>query len=58
MPELPEVEVVRAGLTRHLTGRRIAAVEVLHPRPVRRHLPGPEDFAATLVGREFAEPRR
>ncbi|MDO5501203.1 MAG: bifunctional DNA-formamidopyrimidine glycosylase/DNA-(apurinic or apyrimidinic site) lyase, partial [Propionibacteriaceae bacterium] len=22
------------------------------------HLPGPEDFAATLVGREFAEPRR
>lgn len=58
MPELPEVEVVRRGLTHHLTGRRIASVEVLHPRPVRRHVAGPEDFAATLVGREFAEPRR
>lgn len=33
-------------------------MEVLHPRPVRRHLAGPADFAATLVGREFAEPRR
>lgn len=58
MPELPEVESVRVGLVRHLTGRTIARVEVLHPRPVRRHLAGPEDFAATLVGREFAEPRR
>lgn len=58
MPELPEVEVVRSGLVRHLAGRQIAGVEVLHPRPVRRHLAGPEDFAATLVGREFAEPRR
>lgn len=58
MPELPEVEVVRAGLVRHLVGRRISAVQVLHPRPVRRHLAGPEDFAHTLIGREFAEPRR
>ncbi len=58
MPELPEVESVRTGLVRHLTGRIIAGVEVLHPRPVRRHLAGPADFAATLVGREFAEPRR
>lgn len=58
VPELPEVEVVRRGLIRHLTGRRITAVEVLHPRPVRRHAAGPEDFAVTLVGREFAEPRR
>jgi formamidopyrimidine-DNA glycosylase len=31
---------------------------VLHPRPVRRHLPGADDFAAQLVGRTFAEPRR
>lgn len=58
VPELPEAEVVRSGLARHLCGRRIAAVEVLHPRPVRRHLAGPEDFATTLIGREFAEPRR
>ena len=58
VPELPEVEVVRAGLVRHLVGRTITGVDVLHPRPVRRHLAGPADFAHTLVGREFAEPRR
>jgi formamidopyrimidine-DNA glycosylase len=31
---------------------------VLHPRPVRRHLAGPDDFAATLTGRTFAVPAR
>jgi formamidopyrimidine-DNA glycosylase len=50
MPELPEVEVVRRGLRRWVTDRRIASVDVLHPRPVRRHLPGPTDFADRLVG--------
>ena len=58
MPELPEVETVRAGLAGIVTGRRIDAVTVLHPRPVRRHPGGPDDFAATLTGRTFAEPRR
>jgi formamidopyrimidine-DNA glycosylase len=58
VPELPEVEVVRRGLERHVLGRRIASVEVLHPRPVRRHLPGPEDFAAVLTGRTFTAARR
>jgi formamidopyrimidine-DNA glycosylase len=58
VPELPEVEVVRRGLVPATTGRRIVAVEVLHPRPVRRHLPGPDHFAAELTGRTFAEPRR
>jgi formamidopyrimidine-DNA glycosylase len=58
MPELPEVEVVRRGLAAGITDRTIAAVEVLHPRPVRRHLAGAEDFATVLVGRTFAEPRR
>jgi formamidopyrimidine-DNA glycosylase len=58
MPELPEVEVVRRGLASAVCGRSIARVTVLHPRPVRRHLPGADDFAATLVGRTFAEPRR
>lgn len=58
MPELPEVEVVRRGLENHVLGRRIEAVEVLHPRPVRRHLPGPDDFAAALTGRTFAAARR
>ena len=43
MPELPEVEVVRRGLAEHVAGRRVARVEVLHPRAVRRHLPGAQD---------------
>jgi formamidopyrimidine-DNA glycosylase len=51
VPELPEVEVVRAGLERHVVGARIAAVEVLHPRPVRRHPTGAADFARALTGR-------
>jgi formamidopyrimidine-DNA glycosylase len=51
VPELPEVEVVRAGLEAHVVGRTLTAVNVLHPRPVRRHLPGPAHFAAALTGR-------
>ena len=58
MPELPEVETVRRGLSSAVTGRTISRVEVLHARPVRRHLPGAEDFETTLAGRTFAEPRR
>ncbi len=58
MPELPEVEVVRRGLEEGVTGRTVLAVEVLHPRPVRRHIGGPQDFETTLVGRTFGVPRR
>ena len=50
MPELPEVEVVRAGLERHVVGRTIGEVQVLHPRAVRRHAAGPADFAAAVRG--------
>jgi formamidopyrimidine-DNA glycosylase len=58
VPELPEVEVVRRGLAQFTTGRTIDAVEVLHPRPVRRHAAGPDDFVARLKGQVFAEPAR
>ena len=58
VPELPEVEVVRRGLADFTTGRTIDAVEVLHPRPVRRHLAGPDDFVATLKGQTFGTPAR
>lgn len=51
MPELPEVEVVRRGLERYVAGRTIEAVQVLNLRSVRRHLAGPDDFAAALRGR-------
>ncbi len=58
MPELPEVEVVRRGLETHALGRRIRSVEVRHPRPVRRHVPGAADFEARLTGRTFTAARR
>lgn len=54
MPELPEVEVVRRGLDQWVTGRTIASAEVLHPRAVRRHLAGPDDFVARLKGATIA----
>lgn len=50
MPELPEVEVVRRGLDDHVRGRTIASATVLHPRAARRHVGGPEDLAARMVG--------
>ncbi|HXD61512.1 MAG TPA: bifunctional DNA-formamidopyrimidine glycosylase/DNA-(apurinic or apyrimidinic site) lyase [Lacisediminihabitans sp.] len=53
MPELPEVEVVRAGLAPAVTGATVASVTVFDERSLRRH-PGPsEDFVARLVGRGF-----
>ncbi|MGY1591746.1 bifunctional DNA-formamidopyrimidine glycosylase/DNA-(apurinic or apyrimidinic site) lyase [Geodermatophilus sp. SYSU D00708] len=58
MPELPEVEVVRRGLERWVAGRTVAAVEVAHPRAVRRHLEGTEHFVAALTGRTFTAARR
>ena len=53
MPELPEVEVVRRGLEQWVAGRTVAAVEVRHPRAVRRHLEGADHFVAALTGRTF-----
>jgi formamidopyrimidine-DNA glycosylase len=58
MPELPEVEVVRRGLARHVVGRTVDAVEVRHPRAVRRHAPGSADFVAALAGARFATANR
>jgi formamidopyrimidine-DNA glycosylase len=58
VPELPEVEVIRRGLEQSVVGRRIESVLVLHPRAVRRHLAGPDDFAARLSGRTIDGVRR
>jgi formamidopyrimidine-DNA glycosylase len=58
VPELPEVETVRAGLERWAVGRRINDVVVFGPRTVRRYPPGPAEFAARLVGREIIAARR
>jgi formamidopyrimidine-DNA glycosylase len=58
VPELPEVEVVRRGLAQWVTGRAIAAVEVRHPRAVRRHLEGIDHFVAALTGRTLIDAHR
>ncbi len=55
MPELPEVETVRRGLTMAMEGRRFAAVTVRRP-DLRR--PFPPDFALRLTGRRVVEVAR
>ncbi|MEU5835043.1 bifunctional DNA-formamidopyrimidine glycosylase/DNA-(apurinic or apyrimidinic site) lyase [Streptomyces diacarni] len=58
MPELPEVEVVRRGLERWVSGRTVTAAEILHPRAIRRHVAGPLDFAGRLAGRRIGAAMR
>lgn len=50
MPELPEVETVRAGLAEYLTGATVTAVEVLDARSLKRHQPGVQDFINVMTG--------
>ena len=50
MPELPEVETVRAGLAPALTNATVTALDVLDARSFKRHVGGVEDFIATMVG--------
>ena len=50
MPELPEVEVVRAGIEPAVTGAVIAGVEIFEPRSLRRHGGDPGSFVAALEG--------
>jgi formamidopyrimidine-DNA glycosylase len=58
MPELPEVETVRAGLERYVVGRAIAKAEVLNPRAVRRDPAGPDGFAAAMANRTLIRAER
>lgn len=51
MPELPEVETVRAGIADHSLGRPVRSVRVADARSLRRHLPGPVAFEVALTGR-------
>jgi formamidopyrimidine-DNA glycosylase len=41
-----------------VVGRTISAVQVLHPRAVRRHLAGSDDFSAAFTGRTITAARR
>src|SRR5260370_35736060 len=52
MPELPEVETVRAQLEPVLTGRRFERVEIRDPRLVRPYEPA--EVAAALEGERAA----
>jgi formamidopyrimidine-DNA glycosylase len=56
MPELPEVETVRARLAPVLTGRRFESVEIFDPRLVRPY--EPHAVAAELTGERVAAVER
>ncbi|NDE88874.1 MAG: bifunctional DNA-formamidopyrimidine glycosylase/DNA-(apurinic or apyrimidinic site) lyase [Micrococcales bacterium] len=51
MPELPEVETVRAGLAESLTQAKVTDVLVHDARSLRRHNAGSKDFISTLTGK-------
>ena len=50
MPELPEVETVRAGLAPALTNATVTSIDVLDARSFKRHVGGVDDFIATMIG--------
>ena len=51
MPELPEVETVRKGLSRLVVGKKIQKIQVLWPRIIEQ--PETAIFEASLVGEEI-----
>ncbi|MCU1407414.1 MAG: DNA-formamidopyrimidine glycosylase [Glaciihabitans sp.] len=53
MPELPEVEVVRAGLSPAVTGATVSAVTVFDERSLRRHVGAGSDFVDRLTGSQI-----
>ena len=55
MPELPEVETVRAGLAAHVPERTVTRVEIRRESTVRRQVGGPEAFSDGLLGRTVRE---
>lgn len=52
MPELPEVEVVRAGLAPAVTGSLVTGVEIVDERSLKRHVHA-HPFERLLVGRRL-----
>lgn len=55
MPELPEVETVRAGLAKSITSATITAVKIHEARSLKRHLSGSNDFTKKLVGKQVLD---
>ena len=58
MPELPEVEVVRAGLAPAVTGSIFRSVQVLDARSLKRHDSRRGDFVGLLEGARVLEIKR
>lgn len=58
MPELPEVETLRRGLERHLTGAVIARTRVPVPKILKGPVADPAAFDAALRGRRIESVRR
>ena len=50
MPELPEVETVRAGLASKIIGARVVDVSISDARSLKRHFLGPKHFVDELLG--------
>jgi formamidopyrimidine-DNA glycosylase len=55
VPELPEVETVRAGLAKSITGATIKDVVIHDARSLKRHLSGVADFTNKLVGKRVLD---
>lgn len=58
MPELPEVEVVRAGLAPAVVGARIAAATVRDERALTRHVGDAASFEDAVTGRTVSAAAR
>lgn len=58
MPELPEVEVVRAGLAPAVAGAVVEQVSVFDERALTRHRGSAVDFEARLGGKTLRAPAR
>lgn len=54
MPELPEVETVRAGLAQHLVGAKVQSIEIYDARSLKRNVSGAQGFVDELTGERFA----
>ena len=50
MPELPEVETVRAGLASKIIGARVVDGSISDARSLKRHVLGPKHFVDELLG--------
>ena len=55
MPELPEVETVRAGLAKHVIGRRILTAQSFHPRAIKHSSIAP---ISTVAGAKITAVKR